>query len=288
MRINLIIALFTLLPFFTLQAKEPAPVQIPGTEVIPIQDSKTKRQYDLYVKLPESYQSNNDKHYPVIYFTDAYWHIELLSAATFFLMEEVILVGVSWQTDISEQQKLDVGVYASRFRDFSIKPSTDPEKQAKYQYGQASTHLTFIRDDVFSYVEKHYRTKPDERTYFGFSMGGLFGSYALLTQPDMFKNYILGSPSIWRSAPDLFSWQSNALNSDKPEINVYISYGEQEEKLIQYVEGFVETLKKNKYKRLSRIEKVVIESAGHSDSFPSMAVKSIKWLSSLQPQPKVH
>ncbi|WP_342365968.1 alpha/beta hydrolase-fold protein [Pseudoalteromonas sp. S16_S37] len=116
----------------------------------------------------------------MIYFTDAFWHMELLSGATYFLLEEVILVGISWQTNIAEQVKAQEGAYFSRFRDYSIKPSTDESKQAKYQFGQASAHLAFIRDDVFGYVEKAFRTKPQARSYFGFSLGGLFGATALI------------------------------------------------------------------------------------------------------------
>ncbi|NOU51955.1 alpha/beta hydrolase [Pseudoalteromonas sp. JBTF-M23] len=281
MKSTLLIALFALLPLFTLNANEYKPFSISGTQVVPIQDSKNKRQYELYIKLPKSYTEDTAKRYPVIYFTDALWHMELLSGATYFLLEDIILVGISWQTDIAEQVKAQEGVHFSRYRDYSIKPSKDVAKQAKYQLGQASEHLAFIKNDVFSYVEKTFRTKPQARSYFGFSLGGLFGTYALLTQPDMFKNYILGSPSIWRFAPELFAQQSANLKNKNLNINVFISYGEQEKELSGHIDEFVTTLKSQRYPSISKVEHVVIDAAGHSDSFPIMGAKSIKWLSSL-------
>jgi len=285
----LILAVLFLMPFTNVSASEqdlsdmPA-YHMPGTQVVPIKDTQSNKQYELLIKLPENYSENKDKKYPVIYFTDAVWHIELLSSASFFMMEDVILVGVSWQKDVEEELLKERGAHASRSRDYSFKKSSNSERQAKYKYGQAGNHLAFIRKDVFKFVESNYRTEPDNRTYFGFSAGGAFGAYALISQPEMFKNYILGSPSIWRNGPDLFVLENAALKRKKSEINIFISYGELEEELRPYVDEFISTLKDKKYKGLSSIKHIVVESSGHSDSSPLMAMHSLKWLKNLQPK----
>jgi len=273
MKKSLILVAMFLLPFLTIEAGETRDLTLPRIQVIPIKDTKADRQYELYIKLPEGYEKNKDKNYPVIYFTDAETHIELLSG-TEFLMEEVILVGISDQKDIKEG-------FSSRRRDYSIRKSSNPERQAKYQFGQASNHLTFIRNDVIKTIERNYRTDPSNRTYFGFSLGGLFGAYALMSQPDTFKNYILGSPSLWRDIPLLFSLENAALKSKGQEINLFITYGELEKELGVHVEEYISQLKNKKYQGLSSIKQVVIESSGHSDSFPMVGVRSVKWLSSL-------
>ena len=173
------------------------------------------------------------------------------------------------------------GAHVSRFRDYSVIKSSNAERQAKYQFGQASKHLTFIRNDVIKYIESNYRADPSNRTYFGFSLGGLFGTYALMTQPDTFKNYILGSPSLWRDIPLLFSLENAVLKSKAQEINLFITYGELEKELAAHVEEFVSKIKAKKYQGLSSIKQVVIKSSGHSDSFPMVGVLSVKWLSNL-------
>ena len=287
MKKALALVILAILPLIPLEAVEYAPYEIPRTQVVPIKDSKSQKQYELLIKLPESYNEDQDKTYPVVYFTDAVWHIELLSSASFFMMEDVILVGVSWQKDIADKLKQKYGPQFSRYQDYSFKKKTNP-KHPQIKFGQAETHLTFIRNDVIHFVEENYRTDPRNRTYFGFSAGGVFGTYALMTQPDTFKNYILGSPSIWRDGPELLSQANPALNNEHSEINVFISYGEQEEELIPHVDEFFAALKSKNYKGLASLQHIMVETAGHSDSSPIMAMKSLKWLKGLQAETNNH
>jgi len=259
MKKRLILVFLLLLTFISVEASELKLYEMPGTLVIPIQDTKSDRQYELYIKLPEGYSENNDIKYPVLYFTDAEEHIEILSASTAFLMENVILVGISYQKDIKEDVKKDIGEYASRFRDYTIRKSSNPEHQAKYQFGQASNHLTFIRKDVIKYIENNYRTDPDRRTYFGYSAGGLFGAYVLLAQADTFKNYILGSPSLRGDIPYLSALESNAaLKSKGLNVNVFISYGTLEKELGKHAKEFI-TMLKNKGDKSLSLKHVVVE-----------------------------
>lgn len=259
------------------QTAERPCLELPRIQVIPIKETRTGRQYELYIKLPEGYSENNDIQYPVIYFTDAMWHIEILSGSAEYIVEEAILVGISWQKDIDENLKKEVGAHASRFRDYSIRKSDNPENQAKYQYGKAGNHLAFIRNDVIRYVESNYRTAPDNRSYFGYSMGGTFGAYILLAQPDTFKNYMLGSPSL-RGISELES--NTALKRKDLNANVFISVGALEESYIGRIEDFVSGLKNRNYPNLS-LTHVVIESADHGRAFPMTAVRSMYWLSDL-------
>jgi len=58
-----------------------ANLELPGIQVVPIKDTKNDRLYELYIKLPEGYSEKGDFKYPVLYFTDAPWHIETVSGA---------------------------------------------------------------------------------------------------------------------------------------------------------------------------------------------------------------
>ncbi len=255
-------------------------LELPKTEVIPIKETKTNRQYELYVELPDGYSENDSIQYPVIYYTDAMWHIEILSGAAEYIMEEAILVGVSWQKDIEESLLKERGAHVSRFRDYSVKKSSNAAHQAKYQFGQASNHLDFIRNDVIKFVEDNYRTTPDNRTYFGYSLSGEFGAYILLTQPDTFKNYILGSPSFGRDIAYFSELASKAaLKHKKLHANVFISYGSLEKESSKHVEEFITLLKNRNDKSLS-VESVIIEG-NHQTAFPLTGIRSVTWLASL-------
>ena len=158
--------------------------------------------------------------------------------------------------------------------------SSNPEHQAKYEFGQASDHLDFIRNDVIPYVENKFRTDPENRTYFGYSLGGVFGAYVLLAQSDTFKNYILGSPSLKGDIPYLSDLVSNAVPKRKGlHANVFISYGASEEELGAYADEFISLLKNRNDESLS-LQHVIIEGS-HQTAFPMTAVRSVHWLADL-------
>ena len=273
----IVLVCLSLLPILTVKAGETRDLTLPRIQVVPIKDTQADRQYELYIKLPEEYAKNKDKIYPVIYFTDALWHVELLSASTEFLMEEAILVGISWQKDINADLKKEHGEHVSRYRDYSIRKSSNPGIQSKHHLGQTSNHQDFIRNDVIKYVESNYRTNPANRTYFGYSAGSVLGVYILLTQPDTFKNYILGSPAIKDDIPFLSKLGATAakfLNA-----NVFISYGTLEKESGEHIEKFIAMLKNRNDKSLS-LKHPVIEG-NHGTAFPMTGVRSVTWLSNL-------
>ncbi len=260
-------------------AQKSTKVSFARTEVVPIKDTKNGRQYELYIRLPEKYAEKSDIKHPVIYYTDAKWHIEMLSGTTEYALEQAILVGISWQTDIDAKLKKEMGAHVSRYRDYSITKSKKAKYQKKYNFGQASQHLVFIREDVIKYVEKNYRTDPTNRTYYGYSMGGGFGSYVLMTQPDTFKNYILGSPTT-SSTRHLSKPASSAALKGKPlNANVFIAYGNQEKKLGASADQFIAMLKTRKDQSLS-LKHVVVKGT-HQTAFPMTTVRSIYWLADL-------
>lgn len=256
-------------------------VKMPDTHVVPIKDEQNNRQYELLVKLPADYEEHKDVNYPVIYYTDAVWHIEMLSGNTYFMLEDVILVGVSWQKDNNPELVKDVGEYVSRFRDYSIVPARTEENQTKYQMGNAAKHLSFIRNDVFKYVEANYRTDPNNRTYFGYSLGGLFGAYILMTQPDTFKNYMLGSPSVWpRFLTELRSvYKKSAKTLDR---RIFVSYGSEEAELSPQIDEFLTVLKGEDKQSLSLTHKVI--PGTHQTASPGTVVEGIHWLSAFVPK----
>ena len=256
--------------------EERSNLELPRIQVVPITDTANDRQYDLFIELPEGYSDTTN--HPVIYYTDAMWHVEMLSGSAEYIMEDAILVGISWQTDLDEALIQEVGPQVSRYRDYSMRESSNQEYQTKYHFGQADKHLAFIRNDVIQYIENTYRTNPENRTYFGYSMGGEFGTYILLSQPDSFNNYILGSPSLRSDdiphLADLNAKATNDLNA-----NVFISYGSQEERLGSLAEELISLLK-NRNDQSLNLSPVVIEGS-HQTAFPMTAVRGVTWAADL-------
>ncbi|WKK80715.2 alpha/beta hydrolase [Marivirga arenosa] len=252
--------------------------EIANSKVLPIKDSSLNRQYELYIKLPENYEKNKDYSYPVIYFTDAKWHMELLSSATEYLLDSVILVGISWQLDMPEDLLEEVGDHVSRYRDYTFSTSNNIAHQSKFNFGGATDHLQFIQEDVISFIEKKYRIDPNNRTYFGYSLGGAFGAYILLTKSKTFNHYILGSPSFNNNNKILDSlFLSKRLDNKESNANIFISYGSMEKELGEEVEVFANLLESKK------LSKQIVEG-NHKTAFPKTGINSIEWLSELYKQ----
>lgn len=252
------------------------PLQLPAIQVVPIEDSATGRDYELYIKLPEEYEPDGDTRHPVIYIADALWHIEIISGSIEYLVEDAILVGVSWEKDVPPQQ--------SRMRDYT--PTKYTGTNYEHPTGKAAEHLAFFKNDVLKYVESEYRADPARRSYFGYSASGTFGSYILLTQPKTFKNYIIGSPST------LFDGQFAhehgpilKLTPDSLEANVFVSVGSDEEP--KDVENAIDLVRFLNSKKASgsQVNLRIIESADHSSAFPISAVQGLYWLAELFEDP---
>ncbi|SDE10632.1 hypothetical protein SAMN04488071_2119 [Kordiimonas lacus] len=270
------------------QSSDHKSYKILRTEVVPITDSSTGRAYDLYIRLPEDYGKDASVKHPVVYATDGDWHMPLLSGAAEFMLPNAIVVVMSWQKDSKDDFDGDERPHRSRNRDYTFIPAPTPELQAKYKDGQARNHLTFIRNDVIKYVEANYQTDPTERIYFGFSLGGQFGSYILFEEPDTFKHYVLGSPAFDPRSLKFLQDLATKHEADGTPLNanVYVSVGEKETDAIPLIEAFMSMLQRHKAAGLNPKELEIVEKSGHSEAFPATAVRSFKWLSGLIADPE--
>lgn len=246
--------------------------EIPAIQVVAIEDSVTNRQYELYIKLPEGYEPDGDKKHPVIYIADARWHIEIISGSIEYLVEDAILVGVSWEKGIPAQQ--------SRMRDYMPNEYTGPNWD--HATGLANEHLEFFQRDVFGHIEAAYSTDPTRRTFFGYSASGTFGGYILLTQPDTFENYIIGSPATLFDEHFVHEYEPIAkLIPESIEANIFVTVGVDEKKAsIEQAISLARFLKTRKTEQ-STVEFRIIESADHGEAFPMTAMASLYWLAEL-------
>jgi hypothetical protein len=121
---------------------------------------------------------------------------------------------------------------ALRTRDLT--PSSDPSFAAIFPaqaiMGGAGNFLQFIRHELMPWVEARYHVGAADTAYFGHSLGGLFGTYVLLTEPTTFQGYGLGSPSLWWDYYAIFERERRfaEVHSDLP-ARVFFSVGDYED-----------------------------------------------------------
>lgn len=255
-------------------AQEPKAFQIPRSEVLDITDPDSGRVYPLFIKLPRSYHSRKDKSYPVIYLTDAWYSFQIVSGATRFpmnsgKMQEAIIVGISYSKGAKGP--------SSRIRDYTH--IEDPTW--KRQTGGAKKHTTFIEKSVFPFIEKNYRV-DGTRTFVGNSLGGLLGAYILFTHPDLFDNYVLGSPSVWFKDNDILKLEAN-LTPNKH--NVFIGVGAQESPefgttkhdMVKGAKGLAHKISGERFPN-TEVRFLSIQGANHETAFPTTATQGLYWL----------
>ena len=96
--------------------------------------------------------------------------------------------------------------------------------------GGANAFRGFFRDELQPWVREHFRVDPDDSAYFGHSQGGLFGTYVLLTEPSIFRRYVLGSPSLWWDGDMMFAVEERyASEHDDLRAQVFFAVGEYED-----------------------------------------------------------
>ena len=164
-------------------------VDIPGSEVRKLTSSIVSGQeYELQILLPGGYKTSN-KNYPVIYLMDSQWDFPLVKSLYgqhYYdgFIPELIVVGVTWGGVNPNADSL-------RARDYT------PTRDARLpQSGGADKFLSFMKEELFPFIEKNYKADNNNRTLMGCSLGGLFTLYTLFTQPELFTGYAAASPAV--------------------------------------------------------------------------------------------
>ena len=146
-----------------------------------------KRQ--IMVSLPEGY-GESDYSYPVLYFTDANVHFEIMASTVNFLQSSNIIPPI-----------ILVGIVNGPNRTRDLTPKVFSEKDLAHpwfqsvEFGGASKFLTFVEHDLIPYIDKKYRTSKF-KVLSGHSFGGLFSFYAYVNKPELFDGIMAISPSL--------------------------------------------------------------------------------------------
>ena len=176
------------------------PYPLANTETVRIEAPTLGRAYEYLVTLPPGHAASPERRYPVLYYTDAPQSAALLAGMVRRLrdggmgLEDAILVGLSYAVG-------DTGAF-SRRRDYTPTPNGDIDARSDMPdravlYGEAEDYRRYLAEIALPELERRYRIDPRRRTYLGHSYGGLFGVHVLLTAPEMFRQYVLISPSLW-------------------------------------------------------------------------------------------
>ena len=224
--------------------------------------------YSIQVSLPFGYYSSH-KSYPVLYVLDGDYAFGITKGIADLLMigkeiKGIIVVGISYGK----------GVFAwsiKRTRDLT--PGHDTIFAKGQNTGGADNFLKFVQYELFPAVNKNYRTDPDSSAICGESLGGLLNSYILWKQPELFKGYIIISPSlIWNNKSVLKLESEYFVNHKELNKAVYIAYGslDSKEVIISPATELIQMIQTHNYNGLRLVTRV-FEGETHM-SVPSVAI----------------
>ena len=156
----------------------------------------------IWIRVPASYNEQNGaiQSYPVMYVLDGKTAFFPVTGMVSFMSEkdhvnyqipEMIIVGLD-----TEKRFRDLTPNASTKQPNGDEAKTPEQKLMMQESGGGEKFLKFLQEEVFTYVEKNYRTNP-YRIYVGHSLGGLTATYTFLKHPDLFNAAISIDPSLW-------------------------------------------------------------------------------------------
>ncbi|WP_020538722.1 alpha/beta hydrolase [Lewinella cohaerens] len=159
-----------------------------------------ERRVNIY--LPNGYDDNSTKEYPVIYLLDGaadedFIHIAgLVQFGTFpwiNMLPESIVIGIA---------------NVDRKRDFTYPTNNTQDKADFPTTGGSAAFIDFLEQELQPLIQDTYRT-VDTTTIIGQSLGGLLATEILFKKPTLFDNYLIISPSLWWDDESLLDYSPN-------------------------------------------------------------------------------
>lgn len=233
-------------------------VTLPDSEVRQLKSSKTGRSYDIYIRLPEKYSRN--KKYPVLYLLDGQWDFKLLDSIYGGLyydnfVPEMIIIGITYSGNNPDHESL-------RAMDYT--PVSDPSIRGS---GDAPKFLAFLKKELFPLIESNYQVDTSRRVLMGHSFGGTFTLYAMFSEPELFSDYVAGSPAVPFGGQFAFEQEAEYASSHKDlAVRLYLFVGA-EESLAYPVEKFMQVLRDRSYPGL-KMETRTLEGERHAGVKP--------------------
>ncbi|MFD2367582.1 alpha/beta hydrolase [Pseudoduganella sp. GCM10020061] len=269
----------------------PSGFALENTAVRDVRAPSLKREYQVFVALPDSYRASGQR-YPVLFVVDANYAFPVVRNIAQRLhkhagMEEVIVVGLSYA-------KGDTGNY-SRRRDYTptVPRSFDYRSdmpQRRPAFGEAAAYAKFVSSEVFPLIAREYRADMQRKVFIGHSYGSLLGLDVLLNEPRTFQHYILGSPSLWFDAGVMFDREKGyaAKHRDLP-ASLYFGIGglerlpkgktrsrtEEDADMVADLRDFDSALRSHRYPSLTTRVRV-FDGEDHASVFPFVLTHGLR------------
>lgn len=152
------------------------------------------RDRDIIVYLPPGYEANQARRYPVLYLQDGQ---NLFDGATSFIP------GQEWRADETAQSLIEQGrirpliIVGICNTDRRVDEYTQSFSLKLLKGGDADLYGRMIVEELKPFIDRTYRTLPDDAGLGGSSLGALVSLHLGLRYPSVFTKLAVMSPSVW-------------------------------------------------------------------------------------------
>ena len=227
---------------------------------------------DLIVYLPESYDREPHRRFPVLYMQDGQNLFDRATSA----------FGTEWGVDETAQalirsNKIEpliiVGIYTEANRMGEL---TDTYSKKYGDGGKARLYAKFLVDEVKPFMDKTFRTKPDRANtgVGGSSLGGLVSLFLVESYPEVFSRCAAVSPALlWSDGALVERWRSDRARLPPRRTKFWIDVGSKEtvqdtssDAYLNSVRSLVDVFKDAGLEEGSDYRFVVKEGAEHNEA----------------------
>lgn len=246
-----------------LQILERADFSIGESLTIKSEILEEDRKINIY--LPQSYATNPEKKYPIIYLLDGsadedFIHIvgliQFLSFSWIDAVPESIVVGIS---------NID------RKKDFTYPTTNEKDKIQFPTTGGSEAFINFVEAELQPTIKSNYRT-AEPTTLIGQSLGGLLATEILFKHPHLFTNYVIVSPSLWWDDESLFKALPSSIKGNKSVSIAVGAEGEVMENLAYQLHALLIPFKSDQFK----LNFQLIERLDHGDTLHLAAYDALE------------
>ena len=168
----------------------------------PLQSKAVGHLYHIYVRLPQDYEADPQRRYPVVYLLDGDSLFPIIASTHLFLtiddkLPEAVIVGISYGSFAKPTNR----------RHIEFVPPAEGVPAEKTGTGQFQR---FLESELIPAVERRYRIDPARRILFGQSRAGAMVLYSAFTKPDLFWAHVASNPS-WEPGRPIFFGQPPAV-----------------------------------------------------------------------------
>ena len=179
----------------------------------------------VYVHLPDDYDQDELRRFPVLYMFDG--HNVFRDADSAFGKSWNMAGYLLWTRKPLIVVAVECNKYGNnRLKEYAPASFVDP-KYGNIR-GRGKAYMQWLVHELKPYIDEHFRTIPDrEHTVIaGSSMGGLMSLYAVTAYNHVFSRAACLSPSLWTNPEKLLQLVNRTR--PEPDTTIYMDYGSEE------------------------------------------------------------